>query len=219
MDNNIRKERQKKGLTLEEMSKDLLLTKKVEISADGLAKYERGVREPKLETWKKLADYFGVDVTYLQGFTQNPNLSEISFILNYAGALDKIKTKPDNAPEYVSLDTLNLDRMATEYSDKLAPLLRILFNNLDASIFEKKLESNIDRFNFFTDMQLFTISLVKLLEQPKTDDKKHILDLLIADILFIEELSENDDLSIPSFLKKRRNEEEMYTQNKKATDD
>ncbi|MDU7064452.1 MAG: helix-turn-helix transcriptional regulator, partial [Lactobacillus paragasseri] len=33
-----------------------------------ISQYERGKREPKLETWQKLADFFGVSVPYLQGY-------------------------------------------------------------------------------------------------------------------------------------------------------
>lgn len=68
MANNIREERQKKRITLETMSEELT-RQGIKISADGLAKYERGVREPKLEVWQKLADYFGVSVPYLQGIS------------------------------------------------------------------------------------------------------------------------------------------------------
>lgn len=66
MANNIRKERQKKGMTLKTLS-DELSRQGVKISADGLAKYERGIREPKLEIWRKLADFFDVPVTKLMG--------------------------------------------------------------------------------------------------------------------------------------------------------
>lgn len=66
MTNNIREERQKKGITLETMSEELS-SQGLKISADGLAKYERGIREPKIGTWKKLADYFGVSVVELMG--------------------------------------------------------------------------------------------------------------------------------------------------------
>lgn len=31
--------------------------------------YENGKTEPKLETWQKLADFFGVPVVYLKGYT------------------------------------------------------------------------------------------------------------------------------------------------------
>ncbi len=66
MSNRLRELREEKGLTLKELVDDL---KKVDlkISSDTLAKYERGDREPKLERWQKLADYFDVTVPYIQG--------------------------------------------------------------------------------------------------------------------------------------------------------
>lgn len=66
MSNRLRELREEKGLTLKELVDDL---KKVDlkISSDTLAKYERGDREPKLERWQKLADYYDVPIPYLQG--------------------------------------------------------------------------------------------------------------------------------------------------------
>lgn len=40
------------------------------VTSDAVGKYERGDREPKLETWQKLAEYFGVSVGYLQGIEE-----------------------------------------------------------------------------------------------------------------------------------------------------
>ncbi|WP_229093063.1 helix-turn-helix transcriptional regulator [Ligilactobacillus salivarius] len=54
------------------LSKDLTLKKvadEIGISENGLCNYELGKREPKLKTWIKLADYFNVSVSYLQGLT------------------------------------------------------------------------------------------------------------------------------------------------------
>ncbi len=64
----LRKLRQEKKLTLKEVSQKLN-NYGLDISPDALAKYERGDREPKLETWQKLADFFEVSVPYLQGFS------------------------------------------------------------------------------------------------------------------------------------------------------
>lgn len=64
--NRIRKCRQNKKLTLKQLSEELAKND-FKISADALGKYERGKREPKLETWVKLADYFNVPVGYLMG--------------------------------------------------------------------------------------------------------------------------------------------------------
>lgn len=54
------------------LSKDLTLKKvadEIGISENLIGKYELGKREPKLKTWIKLADYFNVSVSYLQGLT------------------------------------------------------------------------------------------------------------------------------------------------------
>ena len=61
MKNRLKEARLEKGLTLKQASKHN------GIRDSTLSQYETGKREPKLETWVKLADYFGVSVGYLQG--------------------------------------------------------------------------------------------------------------------------------------------------------
>lgn len=73
--NRLRELRKEKKLTLKEASEELKKNN-LNISADALAKYERGDREPKLETWQKLADFFGVSVPYLQGI--EPDFREVT---------------------------------------------------------------------------------------------------------------------------------------------
>lgn len=68
--NNLRILRKEKGLTLSELSNDLKKEMDFSISSNALGKYERGEREPKLETWQKLADYFNVSIGYVQGTTR-----------------------------------------------------------------------------------------------------------------------------------------------------
>lgn len=85
--NRLKELRLERGLTLKKVSDDLS-QKTIKLSADGLAKYERGERqpkiqfsdaaisyyedekrEPKLATWELLADYFDVDPEYLVGWS------------------------------------------------------------------------------------------------------------------------------------------------------
>lgn len=61
--NKLRELRQEKKLSLAKMSKE------INISASLLGYYEREEREPKKETWEKLANYFKVSVPYLMGLT------------------------------------------------------------------------------------------------------------------------------------------------------
>lgn len=64
---NIRAERLRRRMTLKELSKDLV-DHGINITPDGIAKYERGDREPDIELWTKLANYFNVETTYLMGY-------------------------------------------------------------------------------------------------------------------------------------------------------
>ena len=62
--NRLKELRQKNNLTLKELGQ------KVGMANNTLSQYENGKREPKLETWEALANFFGVSVPYLQGFTE-----------------------------------------------------------------------------------------------------------------------------------------------------
>ncbi len=59
--NRLKELREKNHLTLRKLGE------KVNMSSSRLSQYETKRREPKLDTWQKLADYFGVSVPYLQG--------------------------------------------------------------------------------------------------------------------------------------------------------
>lgn len=72
--NRLRELRRSHGLTLKDTVEKVKEQEALIITADALAKYERGDREPKLEILQKLADFFKVSVPYLQGFdAQSPN--------------------------------------------------------------------------------------------------------------------------------------------------
>ena len=75
--NRLRELRRSHGLTLKDTVEKVKEKEALIITADALAKYERGDREPKIETWQKLADYFGVSVTYIQGGLDTEYLEKI----------------------------------------------------------------------------------------------------------------------------------------------
>ncbi|MCT6889618.1 MAG: helix-turn-helix domain-containing protein [Lactobacillus sp.] len=73
--NKIKELRQSKGLTQAE------LAKKVGISNQAIHYYENDKREPKNETWQKLADYFGTSVSYIRGDLDTEYLEKIVELL------------------------------------------------------------------------------------------------------------------------------------------
>ena len=93
----LMKLRKEKGLSFKKLS-DELKEKGVNISPDALAKYERGVRTPKIDKIIDLANFFNVPVSYLQGTSENKNFSDVDELLKTVK--DKLKYVNDN------LDTL-----------------------------------------------------------------------------------------------------------------
>ena len=65
MNNRIKELREKNNLTLRGLGD------KVNMSSSRISQYETGKREPKLETWNKLAEYFNVPTSYLMGLDRN----------------------------------------------------------------------------------------------------------------------------------------------------
>lgn len=65
--NRIKELRQKNSLTLRGLGN------KINMSSSRISQYETGKREPKLETWQALADFFNVSVPYLQGIEDKHN--------------------------------------------------------------------------------------------------------------------------------------------------
>lgn len=61
--NRIKQIRIEKHYTLQQVADAL------NIGNNTISRYENGEREPKIETWKKLADYLNVSVAYLMGLT------------------------------------------------------------------------------------------------------------------------------------------------------
>lgn len=103
--NRLRECRKNKKLTLKQLSEELAKNN-LKISADALGKYERGDREPKLETWIKLADFFDVPVSYLQG------LSDHNYNDRKASTRTFLEKHPDFAPlpDGVSIDDVDFSK-------------------------------------------------------------------------------------------------------------
>ncbi|MFX0551877.1 helix-turn-helix domain-containing protein [Lactobacillus gasseri] len=59
--NRIKELRLKNKLSQAELGEKLNLPKGT------LSRYENGIREPKIETWQALADYFNVSIPYIKG--------------------------------------------------------------------------------------------------------------------------------------------------------
>lgn len=83
MHNRLKQLRKEKGLTLDEIQNQ------TGIKRGTFNNYEAGKTEPKLETWQKLADFFGVSVPYLQGVSDIEDLEPVSTFEKFFASLEK----------------------------------------------------------------------------------------------------------------------------------
>ena len=104
--NRLKEIRQKNCLTLEKLGQ------KVNIPKNTLSRYESGKREPKIETWKKLAKFFGVSVSYIQGLTYTTD-KIIEVIHNFY--FEKNKTEQIGTFNYEFVEHINLYIRLTSY--------------------------------------------------------------------------------------------------------
>ena len=68
MKNRLKELRLSKNLTLKQVSEG------VGLAANTISRYEIGNRQPSLEVWKKLADFFDVSVSYLLGLSSRKQM-------------------------------------------------------------------------------------------------------------------------------------------------
>lgn len=91
--NRIKELRQSKGLTQAELATKLGVTRQA------VSLYEKGQRKPKIETLKKLADYFGVSVPYIKGELDTEYLEkmvELLMLINFPNVVLKYRNNELN---------------------------------------------------------------------------------------------------------------------------
>lgn len=103
MTNRLKQLRKEKDLTLDEIQN------KTGIKRGTYNNYENGVTEPKLETWQKLADFFGVSVPYLQGISRVRSPKAYRNYETFLNTLYSQREESDNVPlnEFVAFHAVN----------------------------------------------------------------------------------------------------------------
>ncbi len=102
--NRIEKLRKEKGLTLQQVADA------IGVGNNTISRYENGKREPKLETWLKLAEFFNVPVAYLQGVSDDKNKSEYE-------SLDKAAYMIKKGEKFKPGDVLKINDLTINVTD------------------------------------------------------------------------------------------------------
>lgn len=124
---NIKRIRKEHGLTQEELGK------KIDVSGVAIMRYEKGQREPKLETIEKIANALEVSSYELQGITSN----------------DILKSLSDTTSFYNYLHALGYEIYKSPYNDKWEITIKesgqkIYINSVEMNILESTTKENID---------------------------------------------------------------------------
>lgn len=152
--NRIKEIRERKGIGQKE------LAEKINTSQQAISLYETGKREPRLETWQKLADFFQVPVPYLQGQSDIENVTSYETLSALNELVDKmaISGSKKTKKTFQKSDFLNVDTKANE----------VIFDNLCNIIF-----SSLALFRYGTQpdtLDKSAIQLAKKLDLQEMDE-------------------------------------------------
>ncbi|HJF38211.1 MAG TPA: helix-turn-helix domain-containing protein [Weissella cibaria] len=138
--NRIKELRKEKGLTLDELSE------KVGINRATLNRYENEKSEPKLDTWKKLAAYFDVPVSYLQGLTEYATFEPIKALAGVSIYSDEYKDFIlKQIEKHKETDALSLSKkLSTLMDEKTAKLVDENLSGFDDRVLVSHVLNGID---------------------------------------------------------------------------
>ena len=145
MKNRLKEIRTKKGLSLEQVGKG------VGLATNTISRYETGKREPKLETWQKLADFFGVSVPYLQGISRVRSPKAYRNYETFLNTLYSQREESDDVPlnEFVAFHAVN-------ERETFNQLVNLVTNALGNSDFKQRFTKAIKNVPYDADFKVLS---------------------------------------------------------------
>lgn len=155
VNNRIRDLRKKNGLTQNE------LALKTGLSNQSISFYENGKRSPKIEAWQKLAKFFNVSVSYLQGDSNlsDPQLSNLITELTNDANTGLKKHKRDTFTRLFNI--IKSSEYAYQNKEKINKYVDDLKNNKTSKAYEK-----------INDIVIYTVSIFELGLKASSGDKE-----------------------------------------------
>lgn len=164
--NKIKELRVQKKMTLKDLAKDLRDKKIFKKITDGtLSRYEGESRDPKFETWQKLADYFDVDISYLKGETNYKDANDlINKVSSIENSEEKIKfIKSLNSKDIRLIASANSQKI--DSPDTLKTIIKILLT--DTSKYSKQFANILE----VIDKDIYSRTLTKLAQRDDDIDE------------------------------------------------
>lgn len=166
MKNRIQELRKARGMSQRELAKE------IGVSFQSISFYERGERKPKLETWIKLARFFDVPISYIQGIS---DIDVPEAFNDFEKFVSKIGIENERGD--VAIPRKEAIAFSNEASYKAIELLREAALNIsDTSEVDikkyNKIISSIPNKGVLDDIGLFVTTLYKLLLDAYDGDAK-----------------------------------------------
>lgn len=161
--NKIKELRKQKHYTLQNVADA------IGVSNGTVANYENGKREPKLATWQKLADFFDVDVGYLQGIHEI-SMDEVNDyfdtgIYHYLTSTDE---KDDIIKQWLRTSvTLYEDALYADNSELNFTFKEIFNDFFNAMATANNASKKLKGYSFQKSIELFTKAVNELENQSK----------------------------------------------------
>lgn len=168
MPNRLKQLRKEKGLTLDEIQS------KTGIKRGTYNNYENGVTEPKLETWQKLADFFGVSVPYLQGISRIKNPDDFEDFQTFIDAVSIYEKETDSYKFEASEGIAFMNERERRVFSALGKTLLRLDESKSSNEVLRKLMSTINNKIDISEINSITADTFKIMIRAKTGDKKAI---------------------------------------------
>lgn len=159
-----------KELRLKNNLSQQALAEKVGLSNQSISFYELGKREPKIEAWKKLADFFQVPVAYLQGTSDISDLSLFEDFGKFA-----VHANTSDIPNLIKVNTDDMNAFKKEdVINRFEILLKSIKPNLSDSEFEEinKNVSHLTDISQIEDIIFSTAIMFRLALKANTGSKE-----------------------------------------------
>lgn len=197
MKNRLRELREEKKLSLRELS-DL-----VGMSAAVLGNYERGDRQPKIDAWQKLADFFDVSPSYIMGISDERN--ELNDLLkNKINGMLNLKSSKSNETIEEAQTTIFLEMLIQE----LTKFISIIISNNDIDF---QLQNILGLKDFIQLMSAMNEEFDYEKVEELSNHLSFLKNLYTGDLFF--DFDENDKRSLQTAIETNR----VYLSNKEAS--
>lgn len=214
MSNRLKELRKNKGLTLKDIQEQ------TGIKRSTYSDYENENTEPKLATWKQLANFFDVDIPYLQGVNNIPKIPKGLVTRNETENEIHVTTLNMDLPDGMTLTQAADEERINHLSEQATDLFYAIYPKPTAKYLNEEHSDYPMRADYFNSMQIASNVFLDLLEHNPSETKLTVFTMLISILNSIEEMYDYDENSITfeGFISELEKIKKFYTSSENYDD-